>query len=246
MRHPRLAAAAAAAATVLALVGSAVPASAHVTIPGTGTQGGFSTVTFKVPNERDDSQTVTFEVQLPEDHPLRSVSVQPKPGWEVTTTMRTLDEPLVASDGSETTEVVDTVTWSGGSIGAGQFDTFSLSVGPLPDDVDELGFPAIQTYASGEEVSWIEPTPASGEEPEHPTPTLQLVAADGGGSSASSGSSGSADQPTSSDDGASESAADDSGDDDGTDGLAVVALVQGIVGIVLGAGALVTSRRRPA
>ena len=86
--------------------------------------------------------------------------------------MRTLDEPVDAF-GQEVTEVVDTVTWTGGEIGAGEFDTFSLSVGPLPEDVDELAFPAIQTYSSGEEVAWIEPTPEGGEEPERPAPVLR-------------------------------------------------------------------------
>ena len=93
--------------------------------------------------------------------------------------MRTLDEPVDAF-GEEVTEVVDTVTWSGGPIGPGEFDTFSLSVGPLPDDVDELAFATIQTYSSGEEVAWIEATPEGGEEPEHPAPVLRLVGRRGG------------------------------------------------------------------
>ena len=93
----------------------------------------------------------TIEVQLPPDHPLPFVSVQPKPGWTVETETRTLDEPVDAF-GEEVTEVVDTVTWSGGPIGPGEFDTFSLSVGPLPDDVDELAFrddPDVQQRRGG-------------------------------------------------------------------------------------------------
>jgi uncharacterized protein YcnI len=155
------------------------PASAHVTIPGTGEKGGFSIVTFSVPNERPDAGTTQVEVQLPQDYPLSFVSVQPKPGWTVETTMRTLDEPVDAF-GEEVTEVVDTVTWSGGEIEPGQFDTFALSVGPLPEDVDQMLFPTIQTYSSGEEVAWIEETPEGGEEPESPAPVLVLVAADEG------------------------------------------------------------------
>jgi hypothetical protein len=37
-----------------------------------------------------------------------------------------------------------------------------------------LVFPTTQTYNDGEVVQWDEPTPASGEEPEHPAPTLTV------------------------------------------------------------------------
>jgi hypothetical protein len=42
--------------------------------------------------------------------------------------------------------------------------------------VDELDMPAIQTYDNGKVVNWDQPTPPSGEEPEHPAPTVQLAA----------------------------------------------------------------------
>jgi uncharacterized protein YcnI len=225
---------------VAALALSVVPASAHVTIPEPGEKGGFSIVTFSVPNERDDASTTTIEVKLPEDHPLAFVSVQPKPGWEIETTRRKLDEPIEAF-GESYDEVVDTVTWSGGKIGPGEFDTFSLSVGPLPEDVDSLAFPTIQTYSSGEEVSWIEPTPDSGEEPEHPAPTLALVAAEEEGHSGAETTT-----TVTSNDGGGDTADDasDADDDGGTDGLAVAALAIAVVAALLGGAALVSGRRR--
>jgi uncharacterized protein YcnI len=219
----RLAAVATAAAAISVVL--AGPASAHVTIPEPGTKGGFSIVTLSVPNERDDAGTVTIEVQLPQDHPLGSVRPQPKPGWTVTTTTRTLDEPIELF-GSEVSEVIDTVTWTGGRIEPGQFDTFSLSVGPLPDDVDALEFPAIQTYDNGEEVAWIESTPEAGEEPEHPAPTLRLVDAAGDETAAP------------------ETPAASSSDDDGTDAVAVAGLAVAVVAALLAAAAFVTARRR--
>ncbi|QXC62353.1 YcnI family protein [Aquihabitans sp. G128] len=210
-----------------------------MTIPDPGTKGGFSIVTFSVPNERDDAGTTKVEVQLPKDSPLPFVSVQPKPGWTAKTTMRKLDKPIEAF-GDSYDEVVDTVTWSGGQIEAGQFDTFSLSVGPLPDDVDALAFPTIQTYSSGEEVAWIQATPANGEEPEHPAPTLQLVAGeaegtDGGVATTTTASS-------------SSKATTDDGDDrdDGTDPVAIAALVVAVLAALLGAGALLTARSKAA
>jgi hypothetical protein len=51
------------------------------------------------------------------------------------------------------------------------------SRGSTSEVVDTLTFSAIQTYSSGEEVAWIE-TAGGGAEPEHPAPTVQLVAAD--------------------------------------------------------------------
>ena len=48
---------------------------------------------------------------------------------------------------------------------------------PEENPIPSLEFAAVQTYSDGEVVRWIEPTPASGEEPERPTPTLTLQAA---------------------------------------------------------------------
>src|SRR5437870_863356 len=80
------------------------------------------------------------------------------------------------------------------------------SVGPLPADEAELAFPAIQTYGDGQVVSWIDVTPASGADPDHPQPVLHLVDA------------------TTSDHAATATTAPDADSDDGN-GLAVAALV---------------------
>ena len=206
-------------------LGTWSPASAHVTINTLGpvTQGSFAKVGFSVPNERDDAGTVEVSVQLPEDHPLAFVSVQPMPGWEIEMTTRTLDEPLEGEGGS-ITEVVDTVTWTATGdtqIAPGEFELFWISAGQMPTEVTELVFPAVQIYSSGEEVAWIEEAAEGGAEPEHPAPTLQLVAASPEGETA---------EPA-------------DGDDDGTDALSIVALVVGALGLVTGAAALVLARR---
>jgi uncharacterized protein YcnI len=219
------AAAVVAAAVVAIVVAAAAPAWAHVTLqPGDAEAGGFATQGFQVPNERDDAATVQVEVELPTDHPIAFVSVQPVPGWTIDVERTTLDEP-VAGEGGEITDVVSQITWSGGEIAPGQFQAFPVSMGPLPTDTDELVFKALQTYSDGEIVRWIEEPTASGEEPEHPAPVLSLTATtdDGPGDDAA--------------------ASDDSGDDDGS-GLAIVALVVGALGLVTGGVALVGSRRR--
>jgi uncharacterized protein YcnI len=157
---------------------AAFPAAAHVTVqPGTATQGGFATLTFKVPNERDDAGTTKLEVEFPEDQPVASVSYQPKPGWDVAVEKADLDEPLTVH-GEEVTERVAKVTWTaedGTRIAPGEFDNFPISVGPLPE-ADQMVFKALQTYEGGEIVRWIEEAAAgSTEEPEKPAPVLKLT-----------------------------------------------------------------------
>lgn len=129
---------------------------AHVTVqPREAIAGGFQAFVVQVPNERDDASTMKVEVQFP---PLfASVSVQPKPGWTYRVKAVTFDEPIEAF-GEEVTEGVGSITWSGGEIKPGEFETFPFSVGPVPEG--ELGFPAIQTYSSGEVVRWIGPPDA--------------------------------------------------------------------------------------
>ena len=203
---------------VSALLLGAGSAWAHVTIdPAEAPQGGFATVNVRVPNERDDAATTSVEVEFPADHPIENARVQPVPGWTVT----------VERDG----DAVARITWTGGPIQPGEFQQFPVSMGPLPDDTDELIFPAIQTYDSGEVVRWIEEPSPSGEEPEHPAPVLALTAGGADEEAAAEGES------------ATGADASDDSEDDG-DTLAIVALVVGALGLLAGAGALVLGRRR--
>jgi uncharacterized protein len=57
-----------------------------------------------------------------------------------------------------------------------------VQAGPLPKNVGQLEFKALQTYSDGEVVQWIEPTVKGGDEPEHPAPVLKLTKAKGGDS----------------------------------------------------------------
>lgn len=166
------------AVTLLGLAGSALlaePAWAHVTVsPNTGTAGGYVTEAFKVPNERDDATTTGFTLDFPTDHPLASVSVEPVPGWTATVTKAKLDKPIKNDDG-EVTEAVSSITWTGGSIAAGQFQRFTVAMGPLPGGAATLTFKALQTYSDGQVVRWID-VPASGQpEPDHPAPAVSVV-----------------------------------------------------------------------
>jgi uncharacterized protein YcnI len=218
----------------------AAPAGAHVTVdPSEAEQGGRATLTFRVPNESDTASTISLEVNVPEDVVIPSLRVKPVPGWTAEVEYRTLAAPIPDEDG-DISESVSKVTWTGGAIGPGEYEEFDVSVGPLPEDVDAIAFPVIQTYDDGDVARWIEETPENGEEPDRPAPVLALTAAtaddDGAGA-----------EPAATD-GASEGAATatDADDDGGSDALAIVALVVGGLGVVLGALALVRGRTRSA
>ncbi|MEV2260977.1 YcnI family protein [Streptomyces anulatus] len=166
-----------AASTVLLIAG---PAAAHVSVQpvGEAAKGGYATLNFKVPNERDQASTVKLEVNFPADHPLSSVTPQAVPGWKIDITKSKLDKPLEVH-GKKITEAVSKVTWTAdeGEIAPGYFQQFPVSVGALPEDADQLVFKAIQTYDNKEVVRWIEEPAAGGEEPDSPAPVLKLTAA---------------------------------------------------------------------
>ncbi|MGR6321170.1 YcnI family protein [Micromonospora soli] len=177
MNRSLLARAATIAAAVAAItVGVAGPASAHVTVnPKEATQGGYTKVTFRVPNEKDDASTTKIEVNLPVSSPIGSVSLKPMTGWTAKTETSKLATPIKVHD-SELTEAVTKITWTAdanSAIKPGQFQEFDVSLGPLPE-TDRLVFKALQTYSDGDVVRWIE-EPSGGAEPEHPAPVLKLT-----------------------------------------------------------------------
>ena len=155
-------------------------ASAHIEIdPGEAPQGGAAVLSFAVPNEQDNANTVQVDVQFPADHPIASVSVQPVPGWTAEVKTTQLAKPI-ESDNGKVTEAVSEITWTGGTITPGQFQQFVVAVDGLPSDTTDLAFPTLQTYSTGDVVRWVEPTVEGQPEPEHPAPVLKLVKDSGG------------------------------------------------------------------
>jgi len=158
---------------------TALPAGAHVTVkPSSAPKGGFEVLSFNVPNEQDDANTVKVEVQFPTKFPIAFVSTQPMVGWTTAVEKSTLAKPVKTDDG-EVTEAVTTITWTAtdGGLKPGEFDLFTISAGPLPTKTNKLTFKAIQTYSNGDVVNWIQQTVKGAPEPEHPAPTLTLTAA---------------------------------------------------------------------
>ncbi|MGM1058229.1 YcnI family copper-binding membrane protein [Saccharothrix sp. Mg75] len=220
------------------VLGTAGLASAHVTAstPAPAKQGGYTKVTLRVPNERPDAGTVKLELTLPAEYPLASVSTRPVPGWKAEAVKEKLATP-VTSHGREVTEAVRTVTWTadpGTRVEPGQFNEFDLSIGPLPDNTEQLLLPTKQTYDSGEVVDWNAPPPAEGgDEPERPAPVLNLVKADGDAHGAAVATASADPHGTT-----AAAATDDTARWLGGAGLAV-----GALGLGLGAGAVLRSRR---
>jgi uncharacterized protein YcnI len=226
----------AAGAAVLLTAG---PAAAHVTIsPAEGTAGSYTVLTASVPHGCDGSPTTKVAIQMPEQ--IVAVTPTRNPLWEVRTVMATLDEPITDSHGNEITERVAQVEYTAKDpLPEGYRDAFELSL-QLPDAAGEtLAFPVVQTCAKGE-TAWVE-TAADGdtEELAAPAPTVTLLPAEGSSDDAGSETT---------DEGEASEAADDvkeaTGGDDGSTTLSVVALVAGLLGLAAGVGALVTARRR--
>lgn len=233
MKASRIAAAGALAGTaVLAL---SAPAFAHVTVQpeGTAAKGGYAVVDFRVPNERDNASTTKLEVNFPTDHPLASVMPEPVDGWNIKITKSKLSKP-VELHGEKIGEAVTKVTWTadGKGIEPGYFQKFPVSIGPLPENSDELVFKALQTYSNKEVVRWIEVPQKGQEEPDNPAPVLELAAASEDGHSHDAASAEASEDAKSAENasaGNSASSSDSSGTTDTT------ARVLGIVGIVVGA-----------
>lgn len=217
-------------------------ASAHVTVnPGTATPGGYTKLTFRVPNESATAKTTKLVVTFPEDTPFASVSVAKVPGWTITPEKTTLPKPVAGAHNTTITQAVTKITWQAdaqGAIGLGEFVEFDVSVGPVPD-VKSISFPADQYYSDGTVVHWNQPTPASGEEPEHPAPTLLIDAA----APATSASAATSPTVTATDDTPAPTQVAAARADGAARVLAVIGIVVGALGLLVGAAAW---RRRPA
>lgn len=232
MKASRIAAAGALAGSAVLLLSG--PAFAHVSVAaeGTAAKGGYATVNFKVPNERDDATTTKLEVNFPTDHPLASAQPEAIPGWDIKVTKAKLDKPLELH-GEQIDEAISKITWTadGAGIKAGFFQKFPVSIGQLPENTDELVFKAIQTYSNKEVVRWIEVPKEGQEEPDNPAPVLALSAASDD-HHGSSGASNASDDSKGADDAEATSKETSAAPADSSD---TTARVLGVVGIVVGA-----------
>lgn len=221
-------------AALVALFVLALPslASAHVTVsPEEAPAEGYAMLTLTVPHGCDGAATNSVQVKMPDS--VVSATPGVVPGWTIKTTEGKLPRPS-EEDGEKLTTGVREVTWSGGPLPDGQLQQFPLSVAFSGKEGEAAEFKVIQGCVGGAETAWIQSTPASGEEPEHPAPTVMLGAAEEGH-----------DHMAADDDSTqSESASSAKPDDDSGNGLAIAALIVGALGLIVGSVALVGSRRK--
>ena len=142
----------------------AAPAAAHVTVtPEIARPGDTVELTFSVQNERPDATTVGLDLFLPPGVPA---DIAEHPGWTITN--RGKGEIAFAAEDPAA------------AIPPGRTEDFKLTLGPLPR-ADRVVFKALQHYADGQVVRWIQ---ASGPNDERPAAILDLSepdTADGGG-----------------------------------------------------------------
>lgn len=203
--------------------------------------GSYTDVLMGVPHGCEGSPTTKIEIQVPEA--LTDVTPIVVPGWTGTVTTEKLAKPITLEDGDEITERDAVVTWTA-QPGNELEDHWKLSFGlsfQVPDTPGKsLEFKTIQTCTVGS-TEWIEATPASGEEPEHPAPTVMIVEGSGDGH----GSSTEATTTTEAGGKSGSATADDAKSDssDSSKGLAVSALVIGLAGLGIGGAAFAKTRK---
>jgi uncharacterized protein YcnI len=208
-------------AALIAMFVIAPAAAAHVTLnPREWEAGGFARFAVRVPNERDNADTMRVTVKFPEQ--ILSASFQPIEGWRRTVKMARLDQPI-EEEGERITERIDTVTWSGGRIRPGEFEEFGVSFQvPEIEPGTELAFPSLQRYSNGEVVRWI--GPADADEPAPIVTVLEPAAEEEAATTPAT-------TPTPGAGGAQEEA-------EGSDTLSIVALIVAIAGLAAGLAAI--------
>ena len=161
-------------AVSLALVSLGTPASAHVVLQDKEAEAGASyRAVLVVGHGCGEAPTTALRVQIPEG--LYNVKPMPKPGWTIETVVGPYQTPFM-NHGTELTEGVKEISWTGSSLPDDFFDEFTFrgTFGPHIEAGSHLYFPVIQTCGD-EESPWID---QSGDpEVEFPAPAVMLAPA---------------------------------------------------------------------
>jgi uncharacterized protein YcnI len=166
-----------AASASLAVAFAAVPAFAHVTLEvQEAAIGSTYKAVLRIPHGCGTEATNAVRVQIPEG--FYNVKPMPKAGWTLETVTGPYAQPY-DNHGTQLTEGVTEIVWSGGDLPNEWYDEFVFRgtfAGTL--EPGKFYFPAIQQCASGEE-AWID---VSGDEnADMPAPSVELVPAEAAG-----------------------------------------------------------------
>jgi uncharacterized protein YcnI len=167
--------AAAIAAAVLAMFAAASDAHAHVTLEQQQAVAGSTyKAVLRVPHGCEGSPMVRLRVQVPDG--MINVKPQPKAGWELTTVRGKLAAPVAGDHGTQITEGVREIVWSGGRLLDEHYDEFAFR-GQLPNKPGTVvHVPVVQECEKGVD-RWIE-IPAEGKSADglrFPAPSLRLT-----------------------------------------------------------------------
>ena len=222
---------------IAAFVVSGGVAWAHVTVaPDSVVKGGSDVeISFRVPNE-ETTATTKVQVFIPSNPPFLGILAGSMPGWTDAVVTTKLAKPIHTDDG-DVTEVVSEVTWTATSaatgIKPGEFGKFEIIVGQVPDSATAVTLKALQTYANGDVVRWIE-----GPSGTNPAPVLTLTAA--AQSSGSTPVTSPATTPTAT---VSTKGLAKTSQVDSARTIGVIGIIAGVLGLLAGAGAFLSKRR---
>ncbi|QHQ33850.1 DUF1775 domain-containing protein [Algicella marina] len=151
----------------------ATAAFAHATLEQKEAAAGATTkITLRVPHGCDGEATHTVRITLPEG--FYAAKPMPKPGWQLETVTGAYATPY-NNHGTEMTEGLREVSWTGGNLEDGWYDEFTLrgTVGPNVEPGTVLYFPALQTCANGT-ADWTNTSDEMGAD--NPSPKLTVTA----------------------------------------------------------------------
>ena len=155
---------------------AAGPVSAHITLLTKAAKVGSSYMAvFRVPHGCDGAATTALRVQIPAG--VYGVKPQPKAGWKLEIATGKYPTPF-ANKGTQMTEGVTQISWTGGNLPDAYYDEFVLS-SSLADSLmpgTTLYFPVVQECEGGKTDRWIE-IPAPGkvaDDYKTPAPGLAL------------------------------------------------------------------------
>lgn len=151
--------------TVICFLMSAGTAFAHITVNPRTAEPGYGVATIRVPNEKDNP-TISVRVVVPEGATVHGVKAVP--GW--TYTVQRAEAVATPAEGhAESEGRITEVIWTGGQVGAGEFEEFPLSV--QYGDPGDYVWKSYQTYSDGETVQW------DGKDSDHPASVVAVAEA---------------------------------------------------------------------
>jgi uncharacterized protein YcnI len=148
------------ASAIAAVSGSA--ALAHATLEqGSAPAGTSYKAVIRVPHGCDGAPTNVVRVRLPQGY--YAVKPMPKPGWTLEKIVGDYETPY-DNHGTEMTEGVTEIVWSGGNLPDDEYDEFIMrgSLGGNLEVGETIWFQVVQDCPEGASVRWIE-IPAEGQ-----------------------------------------------------------------------------------